>query len=115
MRVRPKFGLFDASGKCLISSANLHIAKCFVREETSVVAVVRKFVPVFGRFALSLSVAAAGNELERALRKIGREDVIRKCMYNIEDVTDEMERAVAKVHIDQAGAYPLLPPVLPPV
>ena len=44
-----------------------------------------------------------GNELERALRKIGREDVIRKCMYNIEEVTDEVERAVAKVHIDQAG------------
>ena len=46
-----------------------------------------------------------GNELERALRKIGREDVIRKCMYNIEEVTDEVERAVAKVHIDQAGKY----------
>lgn len=49
--------------------------------------------------------ACAGNELERALRKIGREDVIRKCMYNIEDVTDEVERAVAKVHIDQAGEW----------
>ena len=46
-----------------------------------------------------------GNELERALRKIGREDVIRKCMYNIEEVTDEVERAVAKVHIDQAGKW----------
>ncbi len=49
-----------------------------------------------------------GNELERALRKIGREDVIRKCMYNIEEVTDEMEKAVAKVHIDQSGEYSIV-------
>ena len=48
---------------------------------------------------------ATGNSLERALRKIGREDVIRKCMYNIEEVTDEVERAVAKVHIDQPGKF----------
>lgn len=45
----------------------------------------------------------AGNELERALRKIGREDVIHKCMYNIEEVTDEVEKAVAKTHLDQSG------------
>ena len=44
-----------------------------------------------------------GNELERALRKIGREDVIRKCMYNVEEVMDPVERAVAKTQIDQAG------------
>ena len=44
-----------------------------------------------------------GNELERALRKIGREDVINKCMYNVEEVTDELERAVAKEQLDQAG------------
>ena len=45
----------------------------------------------------------AGNELERALKRIGREDVIRKCMYNVEEVTDEVERAAAKVQLDQAG------------
>ena len=44
-----------------------------------------------------------GNELERALKNIGREDVIRKNMRNVEDVGDAVERAVAKVHIDQAG------------
>ena len=48
-----------------------------------------------------------GNDLERGLRKINREDVIRKCMYNIEEVTDEMEMAAAKVQLDsdQAGKY----------
>ena len=48
----------------------------------------------------------AGNELERALRKIGREDVIHKCMYNVSEVTDDIEKAVAKVHLDQKGKQP---------
>lgn len=38
----------------------------------------------------------AGNELEKALRKIARPDVIRKCMKNIEDVTDDDEKQLAK-------------------
>lgn len=46
---------------------------------------------------------ATGNELERALRTIGREDVINKCMYNIEEVIDDDEKVVAKEHIEMAG------------
>ena len=44
-----------------------------------------------------------GNELERGLKKINREDAISQCMYNVEHVTDDVERAVAKEHLDQAG------------
>ncbi|KAK3593652.1 hypothetical protein CHS0354_025541 [Potamilus streckersoni] len=46
---------------------------------------------------------ATGNALERALRQINREDVVKKCMYNIERVEDEVERAAAKVAMDQSG------------
>ncbi|KAH9512854.1 hypothetical protein Btru_036762, partial [Bulinus truncatus] len=46
---------------------------------------------------------ATGNELENALRRINRDDVVRKCMYNVERVEDEREAAVARAIIDQAG------------
>ncbi|XP_044766603.1 ankyrin-3-like isoform X5 [Coccinella septempunctata] len=46
---------------------------------------------------------ATGNQLELALRKIGRQDVIDKCICNVELVTDDMERALAKVRLDQSG------------
>ena len=45
----------------------------------------------------------AGNELERGLQKICREDVIMKCMYNIEEVTDAVEKSLAKVELEQTG------------
>jgi ankyrin len=43
---------------------------------------------------------ATGNNLERGLRKIGREDVIKNCMYNVEGVTDEDEREAAMMQFD---------------
>ncbi|CAG2053706.1 unnamed protein product [Timema podura] len=46
---------------------------------------------------------ATGNTLEKSLRKIDREDIVNQCIFNIELVTDDMERAVAKVHLDQSG------------
>ncbi|XP_059488563.1 ankyrin-2 isoform X4 [Neocloeon triangulifer] len=46
---------------------------------------------------------ATGNTLEKALNKIGRQDIVQQCMFNVELVTDEMERAVAKVQLDQSG------------
>lgn len=46
---------------------------------------------------------AAGNNLEKALRKIDREDIVNQCVFNVELVTDDMERAVAKVQLDQSG------------
>jgi hypothetical protein len=56
------------------------------------------------RFWLNLEGnRATGNALERALRKCDREDVVNKCMFNVELVTDEMEKSTAKaaLHLDQ--------------
>lgn len=44
-----------------------------------------------------------GNQLELALKKIGRNDIVSKCICNVELVTDDMERALAKVRLDQSG------------
>ena len=38
---------------------------------------------------------ATGNELERALKRIEREDIINRCMHNLEEVTDEHEKLQA--------------------
>ncbi|XP_043478904.1 ankyrin-2-like isoform X4 [Leptopilina heterotoma] len=46
---------------------------------------------------------ATGNTLEKALQKIGRDDIVKKCIFNVELVTDDVEKAVAKVRIDQPG------------
>ena len=44
-----------------------------------------------------------GNTLEKALKKIGREDIVTKCIANVELVTDDLEKAIAKVRLDQGG------------
>ena len=46
---------------------------------------------------------ATGNTLEKALRKINREDIVNQCIFNVELVTDDMEKAMAKAHLDQSG------------
>ncbi|KAG8328494.1 hypothetical protein J6590_001167 [Homalodisca vitripennis] len=46
---------------------------------------------------------ATGNNLEKALKAIHREDIVTQCIQNVELVTDDVERAVAKVHLDQSG------------
>ncbi|XP_069685687.1 ankyrin-3-like isoform X5 [Periplaneta americana] len=48
-------------------------------------------------------IISSGNTLEKALRKIDREDIVNQCVFNVELVTDDMERAVAKVQLDQSG------------
>lgn len=45
---------------------------------------------------------ATGNDLETALNVIGRADVIRRCMYNVKEVTDLTEKAVAKGYLDKS-------------
>ena len=42
----------------------------------------------------------SGNTLEKALRKIGREDIVNQCIFNVELVTDDLEKAVAKVQLE---------------
>lgn len=46
---------------------------------------------------------ATGNNLEQALHRIKRSDIVDKCIFNLELVTDEMEKAVAKMQLDQSG------------
>ncbi|GFR85163.1 ankyrin-3, partial [Elysia marginata] len=46
---------------------------------------------------------ATGNELESALRRINRDDVIRKSMQNVGRVDDPVEAAAAKAAMDQSG------------
>ncbi|XP_014679378.1 PREDICTED: ankyrin-3-like [Priapulus caudatus] len=46
---------------------------------------------------------ATGNKLEKALRIIDRDDIVQKCMHNVEVVTDQLEKAAAKVQMDQSG------------
>uniref|UniRef100_A0A0A9Y3T9 Ankyrin-2 n=2 Tax=Lygus hesperus TaxID=30085 RepID=A0A0A9Y3T9_LYGHE len=46
---------------------------------------------------------ATGNKLEKALRDIGREDVIKKCVRDVHVVTDDLEKAYASVTLDQSG------------
>ena len=43
---------------------------------------------------------ATGNALERALRKCDREDIINKCIFNVELVTDEKEKHQAEEALD---------------
>ena len=44
-----------------------------------------------------------GNTLENGLRQVNREDVIKKTMYNVEVVEDELEAAAARAAMDQSG------------
>merc|ERR1712142_480051 len=46
---------------------------------------------------------ATGNVLEKALKKIGREDIVQKCMYNVQTVTDEKEKQEAKKQLVEAA------------
>nr|CAH8861327.1 unnamed protein product [Trichobilharzia regenti] len=58
---------------------------------------------------------ATGNELDHALRLIGREDVIKSCMRNIQYVLDADEHAKATRQIDERkGSDPIDPLVSDP-
>ena len=43
---------------------------------------------------------ATGNALERSLRQCDREDIINKCIFNVELVTDATEKHVAEKALD---------------
>ena|SRR6218665_2455873 len=47
---------------------------------------------------------ANGNSLERALRDLGRDDIIASCMCNVADVTDSKEKAAARSYLDSGRA-----------
>uniref|UniRef100_A0A0L8HBT4 Titin n=1 Tax=Octopus bimaculoides TaxID=37653 RepID=A0A0L8HBT4_OCTBM len=46
---------------------------------------------------------ASGNALEKALIRINREDVVKKCMYDVVTVEDEVDMAAGRVAMDQSG------------
>lgn len=73
------------SGSCLIHLAI--VLKYFLCNE----------LEIFARMILLFLFS--GNVLETALHKIGRDDIVQQCIFNI----DEMDRAVAKVQFDQSG------------
>jgi len=60
---------------------------------------------------------ATGNELERALKRINREDIINRCMHNVEEVTDEDEKQQALAFLEGPTVTPtgefFQPPGLP--
>lgn len=49
---------------------------------------------------------ATGNAMAQALNKIGRVDIVEQCIYNLETVTDQLERCLAK---DQMRSSPPVP------
>jgi len=95
----PLMAIQSGSNVLKISSAQKYIL--FVGQQAMVML----------RFWLNLEGnRATGNALERALRKCDREDVVNKCMFNVELVTDEMEKSTAKaaLHLDQVKSQPAL-------
>jgi len=50
-------------------------------------------------------------ELERALRAIGREDIVKSCLsnvYGLHTVSDAQEKAAGRVYLDRGLHYSLL-------
>ena len=46
---------------------------------------------------------ASGNELEKALRAANRDDVVDKCMFNVERVTNRFEQRIANTQMEESG------------
>ncbi|EDV90942.1 GH23945 [Drosophila grimshawi] len=53
---------------------------------------------------------ATGNAMSQALSKIGRDDIVEQCIYNLELVTDKLERGLANVRM--RSAPPASTPIL---
>ncbi len=45
-----------------------------------------------------------GNCLQQALRKIGKENIVHNCVFNIEWVTDAAEKELAKARLNSRGS-----------
>ena len=44
-----------------------------------------------------------GNCLQQALRKIGKENIVQNCVFNIEWVTDAAEKELARARLTSRG------------
>ena len=49
---------------------------------------------------------ATGNELERALQRINRDDIVNQCMHNVEEVTSEEEKRQALAFLEGPKTSP---------
>lgn len=70
---------------------------------------VRKFTPIQALVVLHMWLeknkeSATGNELERALTRIERRDIIDTCMGNMQEVTDDHEKMEALAQLRE-GSY----------
>lgn len=45
-----------------------------------------------------------GNYLQQALRKIGKENIVHNCVFNVEWVTDAAEKELAKARLNKRAA-----------
>lgn len=43
----------------------------------------------------------AGNELEQALKRINRDDIVNKVMFNVKLLTDDLDRSMARFSVDR--------------
>ena len=44
---------------------------------------------------------SAGNELEQALKRTGRDDIVNKVMFNVKLLTDDLDRSMARLSVDR--------------
>merc|ERR1712228_239468 len=58
---------------------------------------------------------ATGNALEKALKKCDRQDIVNKCMFNIEMVTDNEEQEVAQSVLAREEGYDAFKKELSPI
>ena len=58
---------------------------------------------------------ATGNALEKALKQCDRQDIVNKCMFNIEMVTDNAEQEVAQSVLAREEGYDAFKKELSPV
>jgi len=50
-----------------------------------------------------MNIISLGNCLQQALRKIGKENIVHNCVFNIEWVTDAAEKQLAKARLNSRG------------
>lgn len=80
--------------------------------QDDIVAIQREYVfvneqalVILHKWSERMGGTGTGNELEKVLRKIGRLDIIEKCMRNVVEVTDEWEKEEAMHCIENGDVH----------
>ena len=58
---------------------------------------------LFSVIDILMNIYFLGNCLQQALRKIGKENIVHNCVFNIEWVTDAAEKELAKARLTSRG------------